>query len=148
MKPYHSSFLMDSIPPVDPLDPDLPRWRQVYQRIVGCINWLATFNRPDISPIITLLASYRNSPHPQHYKAALHAIKYLTSTNEYSISFHSGPHTQSKHSTNFHITRIERPKQRQHILIFQNATNSRPTATQTGVVNLVSQSKTALHSIF
>ena len=30
MTPYRSGFPIDSIPPVDPLDPDLPRRRQVY----------------------------------------------------------------------------------------------------------------------
>ena len=89
MTPYRSGFPIDFIPPVDPLDPDLPRQRQVYQSIVGCINWLATCTRTDISLVLTFLSLYRNSPHPQQYKAAFHAIKYLTSTNEYGISSRS-----------------------------------------------------------
>ena len=89
MTPYRSGFSIDYIPPVDTLDTDLNRRRQVYHSIVGCINWLATCTRPDIAPVLTFLASYSNSPHPQHYKAAVHALKYLTSTNEYGISFHS-----------------------------------------------------------
>ena len=89
MAPYCSGFPIDSITPIDPLNPDLPRRRQVYQSIVGCINWLATCTRPDIPPALTFLASYSNYPHPQHYKAAVHTLKYLMSTNEYSISFHS-----------------------------------------------------------
>ena len=89
MTPYRYWLPIDYIPPVDPLDPDLPRWRKVYQNIVGCINWIETCTRPDISPVLTFLTSYRNYPHPQHYKASFHAIKYLTSTNEYIISFHS-----------------------------------------------------------
>ena len=51
MTPYRSGFLINSIPPVDPLDPDLNRLRQVYQSIVGCINWLANCTRPGIAPI-------------------------------------------------------------------------------------------------
>ena len=89
MTPYCSGFPIDSIPPVDPLDPDLPRRRQVYQSIFGCINWLETCTSTDIAHVFTFLASYRNYPHPQHYKATVHALKYLTSTNEYGISFHS-----------------------------------------------------------
>ena len=42
-----------------------------------------------IVPVLTFLASYSNYPHPQHYKAAVNALKCLTSTNEYGISFHS-----------------------------------------------------------
>ena len=45
MTPYSSGFPIDSIPPIDPLDTDISRWRQVYQIIVGCINWLATCTR-------------------------------------------------------------------------------------------------------
>ena len=86
---YRSGFHIDSIPPVNPLNTDLPRQRQFYQSIVGCINRLATCTCPDIAPVLTFLASYRNYPHPQHYKAAVHALKYLKSTNEYGISFHS-----------------------------------------------------------
>ena len=42
------------------------------------------------------------------------------------------------------ITMIDKPIHRQHLLILQNTTNSRPTATQTGVVNSVAKSKTVL----
>ena len=89
MTPYRSSFPIDYIPLVDPLDSDIPRQRQIYWSIVGCINWFVTFTHSDITPVITLIDSYRNSPHPQHYKSAVHALKYLTSTHEYNISFHS-----------------------------------------------------------
>ena len=86
--PCPSGFPINSITPVDPLDTDLSRQKQVYKSIVGCINWLATCTRPDISPALNFLASYRNAPHPQHYKAAVHALKCITSTNEYGIYFH------------------------------------------------------------
>ena len=89
MTPYHSEFPINSIPPIDPLDPDLPRWKKIYQIIVGCINWLATCTCPDIAPALPFLASYSNAPHPKHYKVAVHTLKYLTITDEYGISFHS-----------------------------------------------------------
>eukprot|EP00804_Cyclotella_cryptica_P022104 CCRYP_011574-RA/>CCRYP_011574-RA protein AED:0.46 eAED:0.39 QI:0/0/0/1/0/0/2/0/303 len=57
--------------------------------MVGCINWLATCTRPDVCPVLTFLASYSQHPAHQHYKAALHVIKYLLSTSEYGISYHS-----------------------------------------------------------
>ena len=85
MTPYFSGFHIHSILPVDPLNPDLPSRRQVYQIIVGCIIWLATCTNPSIAPDLIFLASYINSPHPQNYKAAFHAPKYLTSTNYYGI---------------------------------------------------------------
>ena len=83
MTPYRSGFPIDSIPPVNPLDPDPPHQKRVYQNIVGCINWLETCTRLDIAHELIFLSSYRNSPHPQHYKEAVHALKYPTSTNEY-----------------------------------------------------------------
>ena len=89
MTPYRSGYPIDSIPSPSKADPDLKRRTKVYQSIVGSINWLATCTRPDIAPALTFLASYSNAPHHQHYKAAIHALKYLYSTSEYGISFHS-----------------------------------------------------------
>ena len=64
MTPYRSGLPIDYIPPVDPLDPDIPRQRQVYQIIFVCINWLATCTNTDIYPALPFLASYSNAPHP------------------------------------------------------------------------------------
>ena len=85
MTPYRSGSPIDSIPTVDPLYHDTTRRRQVYQRNVVCINWIVTFTCTDIPPSLTFLDLYSNSPHPQHHKAAVIAIKYLTITNEYGI---------------------------------------------------------------
>ena len=63
MNPYRSGYPINSIPPVDYLEPDLPCQKQVYQIIVRCINWLATCTLPDISPTLTLIASYNNATH-------------------------------------------------------------------------------------
>ena len=89
MTPYRSDLLIDSIPPPDPGDPDQPRHTKVFQHIVGCINWLATCTRPDIAPTLSLLTAYSQVPSTQHYKAAIHALKYLYSTSKYGISFSS-----------------------------------------------------------
>ena len=89
MTPYRSGLPIDAIPPPVANDPDQPRRTKVYQSVVGCINWLATCTRPDISPCLTFLASYSHQPSYQHYKSAIHALKYLYSTCDYGISFHS-----------------------------------------------------------
>ena len=81
MTPYMSGLPIDSIPPPDKHDPDLKRRTKVYQSVVGCINWLATCTRPDVSPVLTFLASYNQAPSHGHYKAAIHALKYLFSTS-------------------------------------------------------------------
>ena len=101
MTPYRSGLPIDAIPNVDPEDVDL-KWRtKVYQSIIGCINWLATCTRPDISPALTFLSSYNLAPHHQHYKAAIHALKYLYSTCDYGISFHSHSSTSLNGFTHF-----------------------------------------------
>lgn len=89
MTPYRSGLPIDSIQASDPNDPDLTRRRKVYQSIVGSINWLATNTRPDVAPALTFLASYMQLPSLQHYKAAIHVLKYLHSTSEYGLSYHS-----------------------------------------------------------
>ena len=89
MTPYRSGYPIDSIPAAAPDDPDLARRTKVYQSIIGCINWLATCSRPDVAPALTFLSSYNMAPHQQHYKAALHVLKYLFSTSSYGISYHS-----------------------------------------------------------
>ena len=81
MTPCWSGFPIDPITCVDPLDPDLPRQKQLYQSNVCCINFLANFTLPDIAPALTFLASYRNATHPQHYKTTVLDLKYITSTN-------------------------------------------------------------------
>jgi hypothetical protein len=93
MTPYRSGLPIDSIPPPPKDDPDQKRRTKVYQSIVGCINWLATCTRPDIAPCLTFLASYNNCPSHEHYKSALYALKYLYSTAEYGISYHSNAST-------------------------------------------------------
>jgi hypothetical protein len=89
MTPYRSGIPIDSIAPPDPKDQDHKRRTKCYQAIVGCINWLATCTRPDIAPALTFLASYSTNPSYQHYKSALHVLKYLYSTSDYGICFHS-----------------------------------------------------------
>jgi len=89
MTPYRSGLPIDSLPPADANDPDLKRRTKLYQGIVGSINWLAQCTRPDVAPALTFLASYSHAPSAQHYQAALHVLKYLSSTSEYGISYHS-----------------------------------------------------------
>ena len=57
--------------------------------INGSLNWLATNTRPDLAPIVSFLASYNRYPSKEHLKAALYTLRYVNSTHEYGISFHS-----------------------------------------------------------
>jgi hypothetical protein len=69
MTPYRSGLPIDSIAPLHPKDPDLKRRTKVYQAIIGSINWLATCTRPDVSPVLSFLASYSTNPSHGHYQS-------------------------------------------------------------------------------
>ncbi len=70
-------------------DPTFIRRRELYQSIVGSINWLATNTRPDLAPVTSFLAAYNNNPSKGHMDAAIYAIKYIRQTVDYGIAFHS-----------------------------------------------------------
>ena len=89
MTPWRCGLPIDSIATADPSDPDLARRHKVHQSIVGCINWLSTNTRPDVTPVNTFLASYSQLPSHQHYKSALHCLNYLNSTSSLGLSYHS-----------------------------------------------------------
>lgn len=112
MTPYCSGFQIDTIPPADPKDPDLKRRTiKVYQSIVRCINWLATSTHPDVAPVLSFLASYSHAPLHQHYKSALHAVKYLNlySTADYTaFLFTPMQATPSRLSTTSQTTKIRK----------------------------------------
>ena len=64
MNLYFSGFQINSIPPVDPLDPDFTLLKKAFQSIFGCINWLDNSTITDIVPALTFLASCSNASHP------------------------------------------------------------------------------------
>ena len=73
--PYRYGFYIDYILPVEPLNPNILRQKQVYQSIVDCINWLTNCTNPAIAPALTFLDLYSNATHSQQYKAAVNALK-------------------------------------------------------------------------
>ncbi len=60
-----------------------------YQSLIGSISWLSSSTRPDLSAVYSFLASYSNKPLVGHMKAALYALHYIHSTQDYGISFTS-----------------------------------------------------------
>ena len=90
--PYRSGIPIDSIGLVDPEladDPQQKKRTQEYQSIVGCLNWLAINTRPDLSVCVSFLAAYSAGPLPGHVAAAKYALKYVHSTVDQGIAFHS-----------------------------------------------------------
>ena len=89
--PYRSGLPINSILPAQELedDPVFLRRKLQYQSLVGSLNWLATTTRPDISPVTSFLAAHANRPSQTHMDSGISVVKYLRSTADYGIAFHS-----------------------------------------------------------
>jgi hypothetical protein len=59
-----------------------------YQRGVGCIQYLATKTRPELSRVASFLAQYNAAPTPKCWKAFKHALRYLRSSIDKGIEFY------------------------------------------------------------
>jgi len=55
---------------------------------IGCLNYIATVSRPDISYAVNKLARYSNDPQQLHWKSAKRVMKYLKGTIDVSLYFH------------------------------------------------------------
>jgi len=58
-----------------------------YREAVGCLNYIATITRPDISYVVGILARYGNDPQELHWKAVKRVMKYLKGTINISLCF-------------------------------------------------------------
>ena len=63
---------------------------QLYQELIGSLNHLAIFSRPDISNAVSQLSQFLTQPTETHLKAARHILRYLKYTSAYSISYLKG----------------------------------------------------------
>ena len=81
--PFPSSAPISSLNSLPELsDADLvPR----YQRLVGCLLYLAISTRPDISFYAMWLGQYNASPTRAHFLAAKHVLRYLAGTKELAL---------------------------------------------------------------
>lgn len=89
--------MTDAIPAKTPLDHSLPLLKStpdeerspltLYQEIIGSLNHLAVFSRPDISNSVSQLSQFLQNPSASHLKAARHVLRYLKRTRDYSITY-------------------------------------------------------------
>ncbi|MBW0535083.1 hypothetical protein O181_074798 [Austropuccinia psidii MF-1] len=61
-----------------------------YRSAIGCINYLSTATRPDLSFSVSALSQFLEKPGIRHVKAFLHVLKYLKGTQDISISYPKG----------------------------------------------------------
>src|SRR5579862_1368518 len=64
-----------------------------YQRLVGSLNHLAVFTRPDIAFSVSKLAQFNSNPSATHLKAALHVVRYLKGSRNLCIVYKRQEHT-------------------------------------------------------
>jgi hypothetical protein len=63
----------------------------LYQEIVGSLNHLAVFSRPEISFAVSKLSQFLNDPTETHMTAAQHVLRYLKGTIHYCIPYGRAP---------------------------------------------------------
>ncbi|CAL1680763.1 unnamed protein product [Lasius platythorax] len=62
---------------------DLP-----YRELVGCLTYLASFTRPDISFAAGYLGQYNNCFDESHWKAAKRVLRYLKGTMDFGLTYY------------------------------------------------------------
>jgi hypothetical protein len=64
-----------------------------YQRLIGSLNHLAVFTRPDIAFSVSKLAQFNSNPTATHLTAALHMLRYLKGSRNLYIVYKRQEHT-------------------------------------------------------
>lgn len=58
-----------------------------YRELIGCLTYLASATRPDISFIVNFLAQFNVNPRKEHWQAAKRVLRYLKGTVHLGIVF-------------------------------------------------------------
>jgi len=93
----HNFGMTDAIPARTPLPSSLPLLKATssdkrcdqlqYQRLIGSLNHLAVFTRPDISFAVSHLSQFNSDPTTTYMKAAKHVLHYLKRTRFFCITY-------------------------------------------------------------
>ena len=65
---------------------------KVYQQAIGCLIYLMTCTRPDISYSVGILARFMQQPREMHWRYVLRLIKYIKTTREYVLVYQKSNH--------------------------------------------------------
>jgi Reverse transcriptase (RNA-dependent DNA polymerase) len=74
----------------DRSDPPDEHLRAQYAHIVGTLQYLATWTRPDLAFPVSQLSRHMSAPGPLHMSAAKHVLRYLRGTIELGILYSVG----------------------------------------------------------
>jgi hypothetical protein len=58
-----------------------------YQELIGSLNHLAVYSRPDISFAVSKLAQFNSDPTLIHLRSAQHVLRYLQGTKDLAITY-------------------------------------------------------------
>ena len=93
--------MSNCVPANTPLDPSLPLYlrqpnekqadQNLYQQIIGSLNHLAVYSRPDIAFAVSKLAQFNRDPSTTHLNAARHILRYLCGTRTFKITYGKSP---------------------------------------------------------
>src|SRR5271169_2518835 len=60
---------------------------KLYQELVGSLNHLAVFSRPDIAFSVSMLSQFNSNPTQTHWKTVLRVLQYLKYTRNLCITY-------------------------------------------------------------
>jgi hypothetical protein len=79
--------LMPSLPVLNATPLDKRADVKLYQELIGSLNNIAIFSRPDISNVVSQLSQFLQDPTETRMKAARHVLRYLKGTHNHSITY-------------------------------------------------------------
>jgi len=58
-----------------------------YRQLIGCLQYIANFTRPDIQYATNFMARFNSNPKDKHWKATLDILRYLKETMDAGINY-------------------------------------------------------------
>ena len=59
----------------------------LYQQVIGCLTYLMTATRPDLSAAVNLLSQFMSNPNKEHWSSVKHILRYLRGTTEHGLCY-------------------------------------------------------------
>ena len=61
--------------------------KNLYQQAIGCLTYISTATRPDISAAVSILSSYMSNPSKQHWNGVKRLLRYIKGTLNFGLKF-------------------------------------------------------------
>lgn len=58
-----------------------------YRHLLGCLNWLSLGTRPDLAYALARLGQAQSNPHPEHWRALTHVLRYISNTVDMGLVY-------------------------------------------------------------